>query len=61
MLSAFLIVAVLVLLVVVLVGQLTGSTRVNTRIDEFNRQIGAQTEQGDLRIHKPGSTDSYPV
>ncbi len=52
MLSMFLIMAVLVLLVVVLVTQLTGNTKVNTRIDEFNRQIGKQTEQGDVRIQR---------
>jgi DNA recombination protein RmuC len=52
MLETYLIMAVLVLLVVVLVGQLTGSTKVNTRLDEFNRQIGAQTEQGDTRIQR---------
>jgi DNA recombination protein RmuC len=52
MLSTYLIMAVLVLLVVVLVSQLTGSTKVNTRIDEFNRQIGSQTEQGDARIQR---------
>jgi DNA recombination protein RmuC len=52
MLSTFLIIAVFVLLAVVLISQLTGNTRVNTRIDEFNRQIGTQTEQGDARIQR---------
>jgi DNA recombination protein RmuC len=52
MLLTVLIIAVLVLLLAVLVGQLTGNTRVNTRIDEFSRQIGTQTEQGDARIQR---------
>ena len=52
MLSTVLIIVVLVLLVLVLIGQLTGNTRLNTRIDEFNRQIGTQTEQGDARIQR---------
>jgi len=52
MLETILIIVVLVLLVAVLVGQLIGSTRVNTRLEEFNRQVGAQTEQGDVRIQR---------
>lgn len=47
-----LLVAVLVILLVLLVLQLTGSTRVNTRLDEFNRQVGTQSEQGEARIQK---------
>jgi len=52
MLETILIIAILVLLGAVLVAQLTGNTRVNTRLDEFNRQVGTQTEQGDVRIQR---------
>ncbi len=51
MLTALLI-AVLLLLVALFVLQLTGGTKVNTRLDEFSRQSGAQTEQGEARIQK---------
>lgn len=52
MLITLLLVAVLIILVAVLMVQLTGNTKVNTRLDEFSRQSGAQTEQGENRIIK---------
>ena len=52
MLSTILLVAVLAVLLVLLVLHLIGSTRINTRLDEFNRQVGNQTEQGESRIQK---------
>ena len=52
MLPTFLLTAVLVVLLVLLVLHLVGSTRIHTRLDEFNRQVGSQTEQGETRIHK---------
>lgn len=52
MLSTILLVAVLAVLLVLLVLHLVGSTRIHTRLDEFNRQVGSQTEQGEARIQK---------
>jgi len=52
MLTTLLLVAVLAILLVLLVLQLTGSTKVNTRLDEFNRQVNTQTEQGETRIQR---------
>ncbi len=52
MLTPLLLVTLLVLLLVLLVLQLTGSTRINTRLDEFNRQAGNQTEQAEVRLEK---------
>lgn len=52
MLTTVLLVLVLVVLVVVLAMQLTGNTKVNTRLDEFTRQAGAQNDQGEERIKK---------
>ncbi len=52
MLTTVLLVAVLVLMLAVLLLQLTGGTKLNTRIDEFNRRLGSQMEQGDTRIQR---------
>ena len=52
MLPTVLLVAVLAVLLVLLVLHLVGSTRTHTRLDEFNRQVGSQTEQGEARIQK---------
>jgi DNA recombination protein RmuC len=52
MLTTVLLVAVIAVLLVLLALQLTGSTKVNTRLDEFNRQVSAQTEQGETRIQR---------
>jgi DNA recombination protein RmuC len=52
MISTMLLIAVLALLIVVLLLQLTGNTRMNTRLDELSRRVGAQTEQGDARIQR---------
>ncbi|MEN8260281.1 MAG: DNA recombination protein RmuC [Pseudomonadota bacterium] len=52
MLATILLVLVLAVLVVLLALQLTGSTKVNTRLDEFSRQVSAQTEQGEARIQR---------
>ena len=52
MLTTVLLVAVIAILLVLLVLQLTGSTKVNTRLDEFNRQVNTQTEQGETRIQR---------
>jgi len=52
MLIPTLLIMTLVVLIVLLVVQLTGATRVNTRLDEFSRQVGSQTEQGAARIQK---------
>jgi DNA recombination protein RmuC len=52
MLTILLLVLVLVLIGVVLLLVLIGNTKVNTRLDEFSRQSGAQTEQGEQRIQK---------
>jgi len=52
MLTTALLIAVLAILLALLLLQLTGSTRVNTRLDEFNRQFSIQAEQGDARIQK---------
>ncbi|MDF7808937.1 DNA recombination protein RmuC [Pontiellaceae bacterium B12219] len=50
--TILLLVLVLVLLGALLLLVLTGNTKVNTRLDEFSRQSGAQTEQGEQRIQK---------
>jgi len=52
MVTIFLLVAVLVMLSLVLLQILTGTTKTNTRLDEFSRQVGTQTEQGETRIQK---------
>lgn len=52
MLTTLLLAAVLIVLIIVVVLQLIGSTRADTRMDELNRQIAAQNEQGDARIQR---------
>ena len=52
MLTTLLLIIVLVALGAVLMLVLAGNTKVNTRLDEFSRQTGAQTEQGEQRIQK---------
>ncbi len=52
MLSTLLLIAILLLMILMLVLQLTGGTRQNTRLDELNRRMGAQMEQGDARIQR---------
>ncbi len=52
MLTTILLVAGLVLLLVVLTLQLTGGTKVNTRLDELNRQAATRMEQGDTRVQR---------
>jgi DNA recombination protein RmuC len=52
MLSTILLIAVLAVLLVFLLLHLLGSTRIHTRLDEFSRQVGGQTEQGEARIYK---------
>ncbi|WP_372798263.1 DNA recombination protein RmuC, partial [Pontiella sp.] len=52
MVTTVLLILVLVALVAVLGLQLTGGTKVNTRLDEFTRQAGAQNDQGEERIRK---------
>jgi DNA recombination protein RmuC len=52
MLTPLLLVAVLIVLGLLLMLQLTGGTKVNTRLDEFSRQVGSQNEQGETRILK---------
>jgi DNA recombination protein RmuC len=52
MLTTLLLIALLILLAVVLIQLLMGNTKVNTRLDEFSRQVGSQNEQGDARIQK---------
>jgi DNA recombination protein RmuC len=52
MLIPLLLLIVLLLLGAVLLLLLTGNTKINTRLDEFSRQSGAQTEQGEQRIQK---------
>ncbi len=52
MLTILLLVTALVILVAVLLLLLAGNTKTNTRLDEFSRQIGAQTVQGETRIQK---------
>jgi len=52
MLTTFLLIAILLILSVIVMLQLTGNTKVNTRLDEFSRQAGAQMEQGESRIQK---------
>ncbi len=43
---------ILILMVAGLLLQLTGNTKLNTRLDEFNRQGSVQSEQGETRIQK---------
>lgn len=50
MLIPLLLLIILAILLALLVLQLTGSTKVNTRLDEFSRQVNTQTEQGETRI-----------
>ncbi len=52
MLITVLLVAVLALMISLLVMQLTGNTRLNTRLDEFNARLGSQLEQGDARLQR---------
>ena len=52
MLTTILLIAVLVLLTGILLLQLTGSTKINTRLDEISRHFNVQAEQGEARIHK---------
>jgi len=50
--TTILLIAILIILCILLVLHLTSSTKVNTRLDEFSRQIGSQTELGESRIQK---------
>ncbi|QBG47107.1 DNA recombination protein RmuC [Verrucomicrobia bacterium S94] len=52
MITTVLLILVLVVLAVMLMLILTGNTKVNTRLDEFARQIGVQNDQGTERIKK---------
>lgn len=52
MLTTALFIAVLAVLLVMLVLQLTGATRINTRLDELTRQFNIQGEQGEARVQK---------
>ena len=52
MLTTLLLISVLMVLGAVLMLLLAGNTKVNTRLDEFSRQVGAQTEQGEHRTQK---------
>lgn len=52
MLTTILLVLGLVLLLVLLTLQLTGATKLNTRLDELNRQATTQMEQGDARVQR---------
>jgi DNA recombination protein RmuC len=52
MLTTLLLILVLAVLLVLLVLQLAGATKVNTRLDEFSRQVNTQTEQGEARIQR---------
>ncbi|MEE9368301.1 MAG: DNA recombination protein RmuC [Pontiella sp.] len=52
MLTTLLLIVVLVVLGIILMLQLAGNTKINTRLDEFSRQVGAQNEQGEARIQK---------
>jgi DNA recombination protein RmuC len=52
MLITLLLVFVILMLLAVMILQLIGSTKVNTRLDEFSRQTGTQTQQGEQRIRK---------
>lgn len=47
-----LLMVILLLVLVALFVLLTGLTKVNTRLDEFTRQAGAQTEQGEARVQR---------
>lgn len=47
-----LLIAVLTILIVLLVFQLTGATKIHTRLDEFSRQASAQAEQGEARFQR---------
>ncbi len=52
MLIPLLLIGILIVLGIVLIILLTGNAKVNTRLDEFSRQIGARNEQGEGRIQK---------
>ena len=52
MLTTLLLILILVSLGVISLLLLTGNTKINTRLDEFSRQAGAQTDQGEQRIQK---------
>ena len=52
MLTTVLLLAVLAIVLVLLVHHLVGSTRTQTRLDEFTRQLGGQNELGEARIEK---------
>jgi DNA recombination protein RmuC len=52
MLTVVLLIAIFVVLLVVLLLQLSGSTKVNTRLDEFTRNLNMQTEQDLARIQR---------
>lgn len=52
MIPTVLLSVVLVVLLAVLLLLLAGHTRVNTRLDEFSRQLGMQSEQGENRIRQ---------
>jgi DNA recombination protein RmuC len=52
MLTTILLVLGLLLLLVLLTLQLTGATKLNTRLDELNRQATTQMEQGDARVQR---------
>ncbi len=47
-----LLIAVLLVLLLFGVLYLTGSTKMNTRLDELNRQISTQTAQSEMRIQR---------
>lgn len=51
LLSVVLLVVILTLLIGLLLLQLMGNTKVNTRLDEFNRRTSEQAKQGKDRIH----------
>ena len=52
MLIPLLLVGILVVLGTLVTLLLMGNTKVNTRLDEFSRQVGAQNDQGEGRIQK---------
>lgn len=52
MLQIALLMAVFIVLLILLVLQLTGSTKMNTRLGEFSRQVNMQAEQGDARFER---------
>ena len=52
MVSIVLLAVVLAAVLVLLLLQLAGATRTQTRLDEFSRQIGTQTDQHEGRLEK---------